>query len=73
MRLTWEGEVIEMRFAGVGHRVISVMKRPHVEFISANGLMISGVVEAGGGLRPILYYQEWWFVPIVRGKQEETE
>lgn len=59
--------------AGVGSKVKAMMKRAQVEFISANGLMISGVVEEGFGLRPNLYYQKWWFVPIVQGRQEVTE
>ena len=59
--------------AGVGSNVKAMMKRAQVEFISANGLMISGVVEEGFDLRPNLYYQEWWFVPIIQGKQEATE
>lgn len=52
--------------AGIGHKVIAIMKRPQVEFISANGLMISGVVETSLGPRPVLHYQEWWFVPIIQ-------
>ena len=59
--------------AGIGSEVKSIMKRAQVEFISANGLMISGVIEEGFGLKPNLYYQEWWFVPIIHGTAGVTE
>lgn len=50
--------------ASVGKRVVAdLLKRARVEFISANGLMISGIIESGSDPFPVLRYQEWWFVP----------
>lgn len=49
--------------AGVDRRVVASLKRAHVEFISANGLLISGVIESSYDPFPVLRYQEWWFVP----------
>lgn len=51
--------------AGIGTTVVAKLKRARVEFISANGLMISGVHEESYDPLPILRYQEWWFVPFV--------
>ena len=58
--------------AGVGQAIKSnfrVLKliRARVEFISADGMMIVGIVESGHDPFPILRYQEWWFVPSIKG------
>ena len=52
----------DISIAGVGSTIKAMLRKSRVEFISANGLMISGVEEHGFQL---LHYQEWWFIPIV--------
>jgi len=52
----------DMSIAGVGSTVKAILHKSQVEFISANGLKISGVEEHGLNR---VHYQEWWFVPIV--------
>jgi len=54
--------------AGMGRDVKATLHRSEVEFISANGLMIRGVEEHGFDL---LYYQEWWFIPVVAQSSKE--
>ena len=49
--------------AGVGRAIRAKLVRARVEFISANGMMIVGIVKSGSDPFPILRYQEWWFVP----------
>ena len=54
--------------AGMGKRVVAdLLTRARVEFISANGLVISGVVKSGNDPFPVLRHQEWWFVPGAQG------
>ena len=53
--------------AGTETTIVAKLKRARVEFISANGLMISGIHEVGCDPFPILRYQEWWFIPILEG------
>jgi len=59
---------------GKAQLVAEPLIRARVEFISANGLFISGLVEDHHGGLPTVRFQEWWFVPIVaeRGKSREA-
>ena len=50
--------------------VAEPMVRAHVEFISANGLFISGLEKTHYKGIPAVRYQEWWFVPIVDVREE---
>lgn len=59
----------DIAIAGVGSTVKAILHKSQVEFISANGLRISGVEEHGFGL---VHYQEWWFIPIIMEKNGET-
>lgn len=59
-----------LTIAGVGHTVKAMLHKSQVEFISANGLIISGVEEHGFSR---LHYQEWWFVPMILCKVDEKE
>ncbi len=43
--------------------IVIKLLRARVEFIAADGLLISGVKEITPG---ILHYREWWFVAEVR-------
>ena len=45
--------------------VTDPLVRARVEFISANGLFISGLVEGHYRGMPTARFQEWWFIPIV--------
>ena len=56
----------DLSIAGVGHAVKAMLHKSQVEFISANGLKISGVEEHR--LNHV-HYQEWWFIPIVHKKK----
>lgn len=50
-----------MFFAGTGgsgRDLIAVLQRAHVEYASANGIMISGMEQVGEGY----IFQEWWLV-----------
>jgi len=49
-----------LAIAGIDGEIKATLKRAQVDFISANGLMLSGV-EDGNHLQ--LWYQEWWFIP----------
>ena len=56
--------------AGVGADIAAMLIRARVEFISANGLFISGLVKGHYKSIPSVQYQEWWFVPIVNVREE---
>lgn len=59
----------KIAIASVGSTVKARLHRAQVDFISANGLRLSGVEEHGIGLGQLLHYQEWWFVPVVSSKE----
>lgn len=48
--------------------VADLLEKARVEFISADGLMITGIVKDGNNPFPVLRYQEWWFVPAQETK-----
>ena len=58
--------------AGVGPDMVAMLVRARVELISANGLFISGLVEGHYKGIPAVQYQEWWFVPIIAGREEQA-
>ncbi len=45
------------------------LTRARVEFISANGLFISGLVESHHRGIPTIRFQEWWFIPLVTERE----
>ncbi len=59
-----DGQVVA-GVVGKTQLVTDPLTRARVEFISANGLFISGRVE--GHHRGILTirFQEWWFIPLI--------
>jgi len=59
--------------AGMGRDVVAMLVRARVEFISANGLFISGLVEGHYRSTPTVQYQEWWFMPIVASREENND
>ena len=62
-----DGQII----AGVDRDMVAEpMVRARVEFISANGLFISGLEKTHYKGIPAVRYQEWWFVPIVNVREE---
>lgn len=59
----------KIAIAGIGYTIKARLHRAQVDFISANGLRLSGVEEHGSSLGQILHYQEWWFIPVVSSKE----
>jgi len=55
---------------GKAQMVTDPLVRARVEFIAANGLFIRGLVKGLYRSTPTVQYQEWWFVPIVTGREE---
>lgn len=49
--------------AGIDRDIKALMETASVAFISANGIMIKGIIRSGNDPYPVLRYQEWWFVP----------
>ena len=61
-----DGQII----AGVGRDIVAgPMIRARVEFISANGMFISGLEKTHYRGIPAMRYHEWWFVPIVTERE----
>jgi len=55
---------------GKAQMVTEPLVRAHVEFISANGLFISGLGEGHYRGSPTVTCQRWWFVPVVLRREE---
>ena len=56
--------------AGIGQKIVAKLVKSRVEFISANGLFISGLVEGHYRGTSTVTYQEWWFVPVIETQNQ---